>query len=60
MLVEQKRFKCDLCGKYRSLGVRETKAQNGEETVICGICIAEASDVIADAVVDLTDDAADD
>jgi len=60
MKVRTESFRCDLCGKFRSTGVTETRPNtpDGEvgdgatETTVCAPCVSKASHVLAAAGVE--------
>lgn len=47
MKVLKESFRCDLCGRFESLGVTETNAETGLETRVCVHCVDLAVGLIA-------------
>lgn len=60
MKVVQSQFRCDLCGKFRNVGVTETRtpdeeavakgfSSSGIESKVCAPCVTQAQHLLAAA-----------
>jgi hypothetical protein len=57
MQLIDRKFRCDLCGRFAVRGVTEARALDGQTTEICDHCVRRANGLVLEARPEVDEDA---